>query len=53
VFGWIADATSLQTTFWLLLILPVLALALSMRLRAPVPTGTASTGDDVAVTDLP
>jgi MFS transporter, FSR family, fosmidomycin resistance protein len=50
LFGWIADATSLQTTFWLLIILPVLALALSMRLRPAAPTGTASTGEDVATT---
>jgi FSR family fosmidomycin resistance protein-like MFS transporter len=53
VFGWIADATSLQTTFWLLIILPVLGLALSMRLRAPARTGTASTGEDVATTGSP
>jgi FSR family fosmidomycin resistance protein-like MFS transporter len=53
VFGWIADATSLQTTFWLLIILPVLGLALSMRLRAPERTGTASTGEDVATTGSP
>jgi FSR family fosmidomycin resistance protein-like MFS transporter len=53
VFGWIADATSLQTTFWLLIVLPVLGLALSMRLRAPARTGTASTGEDVATTGSP
>jgi MFS transporter, FSR family, fosmidomycin resistance protein len=53
VFGWIADATSLQTTFWLLVALPVLGLALSMRLRAPTPTGTAPPGEDVAVPGLP
>jgi FSR family fosmidomycin resistance protein-like MFS transporter len=48
VFGWIADATSLHTTLWLLVALPVLALALSARLRAPARTGTASAGEDVA-----
>jgi FSR family fosmidomycin resistance protein-like MFS transporter len=53
VFGWVADATSLQTTFWLLIVLPILGLALSMRLRAPARTGTASTGEDVATTGSP
>jgi FSR family fosmidomycin resistance protein-like MFS transporter len=53
VFGWVADATSLQTTFWLLIVLPILGLALSMRLRAPAPTGTATAGEDVAVPGLP
>jgi FSR family fosmidomycin resistance protein-like MFS transporter len=53
VFGWIADATSLRTTFWLLILLPVLGLALSMRLRAPARTSPASTGEDVAVTREP
>jgi FSR family fosmidomycin resistance protein-like MFS transporter len=49
VFGWIADATTLQTTLWLLLVPPVLGLVLSTRLRAPAPTGTASAGEDAAV----
>jgi FSR family fosmidomycin resistance protein-like MFS transporter len=48
VLGWVADATSLHTTLWLLVALPVLALALSARLRAPARTGTASAGEDVA-----
>jgi FSR family fosmidomycin resistance protein-like MFS transporter len=43
VLGWIADATSLRTTLWALVAVPVLALALSTRLRAPAPRRPAST----------
>lgn len=53
VLGWIADATSLRTTLWALVAVPVLALALSTRLRAPAPRGEAPTGADVAVADVP
>jgi FSR family fosmidomycin resistance protein-like MFS transporter len=53
VLGWIADATTLRTTLWVLVAVPVLALALSTRLRAPAPRGAAPTGADVAVADVP
>jgi FSR family fosmidomycin resistance protein-like MFS transporter len=48
LFGWIADATSLTTTLWVLALTPLIGLALSLRMRARSTTGTAPTGDDVA-----
>ena len=53
MFGWIADATSLKTTFWVLAAVPVIGLVLSALMRPAVRTGTASAGEDVAVPGLP
>jgi FSR family fosmidomycin resistance protein-like MFS transporter len=53
VFGWIADATSLRTTFWVLAAVPVIGLVLSALMRPAVRTGTASAGEDAAVPGLP
>lgn len=51
--GAIADATSLRTTLWMLIAVPVLGLLLSTRLRAASPTSVASAGDDVAADEQP
>lgn len=53
LFGWIADASSLTTAFWLLAVLPLVGFALSLAMRPPSATGSAPAGDDVAATDLP